>query len=275
MAGRRGAAGAGGRRSLAGSGTIRAVAWPAALALAGAAGGPLGSFLRRLAEGFENNLVREGRYLLILDGLATTTVLSVLSCLLGTALGALVCFLRMSPRRALSAPARAYIAVLRGTPVLVLLMLLYYVAFASVNVSAVLVAVLAFGLNFGAYAAEIYRTGIESVDRGQAEAGIALGFTKAAAFRHVVLPQTVRRILPVYEGELVSMVKMTSVVGYIAVQDLTKASDIIRSRTFDAFFPLVMVAVLYFLISGLLIRALGSVGRWTDPRRKAAREAGA
>lgn len=258
-----------------GGGTTLAVAWPAVLALAGAAGGPPGTFLRRVAEGFENNLVREGRYLLILDGLATTVLISVLAGLLGTALGALVCFLRMSPRRALSVPARAYVALLRGTPVLVLLMLLYYVAFASVNVSAVLVAVLAFGLNLGAYAAEIYRTGIESVDRGQAEAGIALGFTKAAAFRHVVLPQTVRRILPVYKGELVSMVKMTSVVGYIAVQDLTKASDLIRSRTFDAFFPLVLVAVLYFLVSGLLIHALGSVERWTDPRRKAARGGGA
>ena len=108
----------------------------------------------------------------------------------------------------------------------------------------VLVAVIAFGMNFAAYVSEIFRTGIEGVDKGQTEAGIAMGFSRAQTFLHVVLPQTVRRILPVYKGEFISLVKMTSIVGYIAVQDLTKASDIVRSRTFDAFFPLVMVAVL-------------------------------
>jgi polar amino acid transport system substrate-binding protein len=123
-------------------------------------------------------------------------------------------------------------------------MLVFYVVFASVDISPVLVAVLAFGMNFAAYVAEIFRTGIEGVDRGQTEAGMAMGFTKVATFTHIVLPQTIQRVLPVYKGEFISMVKMTSVVGYIAVQDLTKASDIIRSRTFDAFFPLILVALL-------------------------------
>ena len=138
--------------------------------------------------------------------------------------------------------------------------------------AAIIVAVIAFGMNFAAYGAEIYRSGIESVDRGQSEAGVAMGFTKVQAFTYIVLPQTIRRILPVYKGEVISMVKMTSIVGYIAVQDLTKASDIIRSRTFDAFFPLIMVAILYFLISWVLIQSLGYLERKTDPkytRRKA------
>jgi len=177
----------------------------------------------------------------------------------------------MSRRPLLNLPAKIYIAVLRGTPVLVLLMLVFYVVFASVNINPVVVAVIAFGMNFAAYVAEIFRTGIEGVDKGQTEAGLAMGFTRVRTFQYIVLPQTVRRILPVYKGEFISLVKMTSIVGYIAVQDLTKASDIIRSRTFDAFFPLIMVAILYFAISWLLIQALDYVERVTDPKYRRAK----
>jgi polar amino acid transport system substrate-binding protein len=123
-------------------------------------------------------------------------------------------------------------------------------------------------MNFAAYVSEIFRTGIDGVDKGQTEAGIAMGFTRARTFFYIVLPQTVRRILPVYKGEFISLVKMTSIVGYIAVQDLTKVSDIVRSRTFDAFFPLVMVAILYFLISWFLMQSLEYVERITDPKFK-------
>lgn len=228
--------------------------------------GALATGLRGVAESFRSNIMLEKRYLLIWDGLKTTVIISVFSVLLGTLLGGLVCFMRMSARRLLSLPARLYIAILRGTPVLVLLMLIFYVVFASVNIDPVLVAVIAFGLNFAAYSAEIFRTGIQGVDKGQMEAGIALGFTRVATFVHVVLPQTVHRILPVFKGEFISLVKMTSVVGYIAVQDLTKASDIIRSRTFDAFFPLLMIALLYFLISWVLLQFLEYLERVTDPK---------
>ena len=226
------------------------------------------SFGERLMASIRSNLIEEKRYLLLLDGLKTTVLIALLSTIVGTVMGALVCYLRMSANRLLSRAAMAYIAVLRGTPVLVLLMLVFYVVFGSVDINPVFVAVLAFGMNFGAYVAEIFRTGIEGIDRGQTEAGLAMGFTKVAAFRYIVLPQTVQRILPVYKGEFISMVKMTSIVGYIAVQDLTKASDIIRSRTFDAFFPLVLVAILYFLIAWILTRALDALERRTDPRRR-------
>lgn len=219
-----------------------------------------------VADSFRNNIILEDRYLLIWDGLKTTVIISVFSTLLGTLLGGLFCFMRMSARRWLSVPARIYIAILRGTPVLVLLMLIFYVVFASINIDPVLVAIIAFGMNFGAYAAEIFRTGIQGVDKGQMEAGIALGFTRVSTFVNIVLPQTIHRILPVFKGEFISLVKMTSVVGYIAVQDLTKASDIIRSRTFDAFFPLVMIAILYFLISWVLLQSLEYLERVTDPR---------
>jgi polar amino acid transport system substrate-binding protein len=228
-------------------------------------------FFAGVADSFEANILREKRYLLILDGLKVTVIISIFATLLGTLLGSVVCWLRMSHRPWLVLPAKTYINVIRGMPVLVLLMLIFYVVFASVDINPVLVAIIAFGLNFGAYVAEIFRTGIEGVDRGQTEAGLAMGFSKLQTFRLVVLPQTIQRILPVYKGEFISLVKMTSIVGYIAVQDLTKASDIIRSRTFDAFFPLVMVAILYFLIAWGLMQALEYLERATDPKRDRAR----
>ncbi len=225
------------------------------------------SFLQSFAERFYDNIIVEDRYLLILDGIKTTGVISVLAILLGTALGGLVCFLRMSRQKVLQGLARVYISIVRGIPVLVLLMLIFYVVFARVNVDPVLAAVLAFGINFAAYVSEMFRSSIESIDKGQTEAGIAGGFTKAQTFLYIVMPQAVRRVLPVYKGEVISLVKMTSIVGYIAVQDLTKASDIIRSRTFDAFFPLIMTAVLYFGISWLLLLSLGAVERRVERRR--------
>lgn len=121
--------------------------------------------------------------------------------------------------------------------------------------------------NFAAYVSEMFRTSIKSVDKGQQEAGIAGGFTKVQTFIYIVMPQALRQVLPVYKGEFISLVKMASVVGYIAVQDLTKAGDIIRSRTFDAFFPLIMIAVLYFIVSWSLALALDCVGFKLDPKR--------
>jgi polar amino acid transport system substrate-binding protein len=226
------------------------------------------SWWERLVASFQSNLIAEQRYRLILDGLWTTILISALSVLLGTLLGCVFCLLRMSRQPWLEWPARAYIALLRGSPVLVVLMLVYYVIFASVDLNPVVAAVLAFGMNFGAYVAEIFRSGIEGVDRGQTEAGLAMGFTPVATFRHIVLPQMLRRILPVYKGEVISLVKMTSIVGYIAVQDLTKASDIIRSRTFDAFFPLLLVALLYFLLSWVVSALLDRVQLWIDPQSR-------
>ncbi|OEU75322.1 MAG: hypothetical protein BA874_01215 [Desulfuromonadales bacterium C00003068] len=220
---------------------------------------------------FRINILHENRYLLILDGLKTTVIISIVATIMGTLLGALVCYMRMSKKFALRLPAKIYISIMRGTPVLVLLMLIFYVVFASVDINPIIVSIIAFGLNFAAYAAEIFRTGIDGVDKGQSEAGIAMGFSKVKTFIYIVLPQTIRRILPVYKGEFITLVKMTSIVGYVAVQDLTKASDIIRSRTFDAFFPLVMIAILYFLISWVLLQSLEYVERLTDPKYKRAR----
>ena len=226
------------------------------------------SFFARVKESFYNNIILEKRYLLLWNGLKVTFLISVMAALLGTLLGALVCTMRMSKNKVLQIVAKVYIDLLRGIPQVVLLMLMFYVIFAPLNISGVTVAIITFAMNFAAYVSEMFRTSIESVNKGQTEAGIAMGFSKAKTFFNIVLPQAVQRVLPVYKGEFIALVKMTAIVGYIAVQDLTKASDIIRSRTFDAFFPLIMVAILYFVLAWLLTFLLERVQLKTAPQRK-------
>lgn len=234
---------------------------------AGAAVGQ-GSFLEGLGQSFVRTFVTEDRWKLVLDGLLVTVVISVFSGLLGSVLGFGICMLRRSRRRAASLPAAVLIRVVQGTPIVVLLMILYYVVFGQVNISAILVAILGFALNFGVYVSEMLRTGIDAVDKGQIEAARALGFTKLRTFWKITFPQAARHFLPVFKGEFVSMVKMTSVVGYIAIQDLTKVSDIIRSRTLEAFFPLIATAVLYFLVANLLTILLTRLEIGLDPKRR-------
>jgi polar amino acid transport system substrate-binding protein len=156
--------------------------------------------------------------------------------------------------------------MMNGTSVLVLLMLIFYVVFASVRIDAVLVAIVTCALNCAVYVAEIFRTGIEGVDTGQSESGIAMGCSRLKTLLYIIMLQTARRILSVYKGECISWVKMTSIVGYIAVQDLTRASDSIRSRTCDAFLPLVQVAMLYCFIMWFLIQFIEYVERITDQK---------
>ena len=172
------------------------------------------------------------------------------------------------PQQAASALAAAFIRLVQGIPTLVLLMVLYYIVFASTMLSGVVIAILAFSINFGVYVSEMIRTGIDAVDKGQWEAAAALGFGRAKTFTKVIAPQAARHILPVYKGELISMVKMTSVVGYIAVEDLTKATDLIRSRTFEAFFPLIVTAVIYFLLAWALTSLLRLAELRIDPKRR-------
>lgn len=226
------------------------------------------TFLSGLKDSFHRNIILENRYLLLWNGLKVTFLISIMAALLGTLLGAIVCMMRMSKSRTLRLVAKVYIDLLRGIPQVVLLMLMFYVVFAAFDISGVWVATFTFAMNFAAYVSEMFRTSIESVKKGQTEAGVAMGFSKTKTFLYIVLPQAVQRVLPVYKGEFIALVKMTSIVGYIAVQDLTKASDIIRSRTFDAFFPLIMVAILYFLLAWSLTLLLEKIQVGTAPRRK-------
>ena len=212
-----------------------------------------------MAESFSNNLIVEDRYRMILDGLQVTLLITLCAAVLGTILGGLVCWMRMSRRRWLQQVARVYIDLMRGTPVLVLLMLMYYVVMAPVDATGIVVAIVTFAMNTAAYISEMLRTTIQGIDRGQTEAGLALGFTPRQTFFKIVLPQVVKAVMPVYQGEIISLLKGTSIVGYIAVADMTRASDLIRSRTFDAFFPLIVTALIYFLMAwliGLLLQSL-------------------
>lgn len=224
----------------------------------------LSTFWQSIADSFIHNFVNEKRYLLILNGLETTLVITVFAAILGTLFGGGICWMRMHRKKWVRNIAKVYIEIMRGTPVLVTLMIMYYVVMAPLNTSGVFVAIVTFAMNTSAYMAEMLRTSINSIDRGQTEAGLSQGFTKAQTFFFIVLPQAVRNVIPVYLGEVINLLKGTSIVGYVAVMDLTKSSDIIRARTFDAFFPLIVIAIVYFLIAwgiGLLLKYL------TKPRR--------
>lgn len=217
---------------------------------------------------FKNNFIIEERWKMVLSGLVVTIIISSFSLIFGTLLGSFICLMRRSKNRILSIVAKLYIRVIQGTPIVVMLMLLYYVIFGHVNIDAIFVSIIGFSMNFSAYTSEMFRTGIDAVDKGQLEAAVAGGFSKWQIFRLITLPQAAKHILPVYKGEFISMVKMTSIVGYIAVQDLTKASDIIRSRTFDAFFPLIATAILYFIITYIFILVLNIIELKIDQKRR-------
>ncbi len=214
-----------------------------------------------LTESFYNNLIVEDRYRMILDGLQVTLLITFCAAIFGTLLGGVVCWMRMSRRGWLQQTAKVYIDLMRGTPVLVLLMLMYYVVMAPVNATGIVVAIVTFAMNMAAYVSEMLRTSIEGIDRGQTEAGLALGFTPRQTFFKIVLPQVVRAVMPVYQGEVISLLKGTSIVGYIAVSDMTRASDLIRSRTFDAFFPLIVTAIIYFVVAWFVGQLLQSLVR--------------
>ncbi len=215
-----------------------------------------GSFWERVKKGFYKNVIEEDRWKMLLGGLKNTLIISLGALILGTLLGAGLCALRMSKKRFWRAAAKLYIDFMRGIPILVFLMIMFYIVLANAGLPGIVIAIIAFSFNLAAYTSEMFRTGIEGVDKGQWEAGRALGFSQSKTFFLIIVPQAMKHIIPVYKGEAISLVKNTSIVGYIAIQDLTKISDIVRSRTFDAFYPLIIVSILYLLIAwtlGLLL----------------------
>ncbi|MFI3333379.1 MAG: ABC transporter permease subunit [Rikenellaceae bacterium] len=214
------------------------------------------SLFGSIKRSFIRNIITEDRYKMILDGVWVTLIISILSIIFGTLMGALVCSMTMNKSRIIKGLGELYVTIIRGTPVLVILMINFYVIFAKTPLSPIWVATFSFAMNFGAYVSEMFRSSITSIDRGQREAGLAMGFSNIKTFIFIIAPQAIKRVLPVYKGEAISLVKMTSIVGYIAVQDITKVGDIIRSRTFDAFFPLLVSALLYFLIAYLFSKVI-------------------
>jgi polar amino acid transport system substrate-binding protein len=158
--------------------------------------------------------------------------------------------------------------LVQGMPMVVLLMILYYIIFGSVAISGIFVAVIGFTLTFGASVFGLLKMGVGTIDRGQYEAAYALGYANRRTFFRIILPQAIPHILPAYKGEIVGLIKATAIVGYIAVQDLTKMGDIVRSRTYEAFFPLIAVTVIYFVLEGLLGFLVSKIQIRMNPKKR-------
>lgn len=217
----------------------------------------LSEWLVNFKDKFVLNFIEDDRWKYIADGLGVTLEVTIFAVIIGIFLGFVVAVIRATHDMTgkltiLNFITRVYLTVIRGTPVVVQLLIIYFVIFGSVKIDKVIVAVIAFGINSGAYVAEIVRGGIMSVDKGQLEAGRSLGFNYVQTMFYIVLPQAFKNIFPALCNEFIVLLKETSVSGYIAMQDLTKGGDIIRSRTYDAFMPLVAVAIIYLLIVMLL-----------------------
>ena len=206
--------------------------------------------MQELKKEFILNFIEDNRWKYIVDGLKITLIVTIFAVLIGVLLGFLIAIVRTTHDKTgklkiLNAICKVYLTVIRGTPVVVQLMIIYFIIFGSVDISKVLVAIIAFGINSGAYVAEIFRSGIMSIDNGQFEAGRSLGFNYAQTMMYIIMPQAFKNVLPTLCNDFISLLKETSVSGYIALQDLTKGGDIIRSRTYDAFMPLIAVALIY------------------------------
>ena len=225
------------------------------------------SFWKELKASFNRTFIVEERWKLVTDGLGVTILISICSGILGSIIGFILCMLRRTKIKVIDWLALAFIRIIQGIPAVVFLMVLYYVVFGKVDISPIAVSIIGFAINFGAYVSEMMRTGIEAVDIGQNEAALALGYSNVQSFFKVIFPQAAKHFLPVMKGEFISMVKMTSIVGYIAGQDLTKATDIIRARTMEAFFPLIVTAVIYFIIANLMTTFLSKIETILNPRK--------
>lgn len=202
------------------------------------------------------NFIKEDRYMYLVNGLKNTLIITLFAVIIGVLLGFLVAVVRSTYSKTgrlwlLDKICGIYLTVIRGTPVMVQLLIMFYVVFASSN-NKLLVAIIAFGINSGAYVAEIVRSGIMSIDQGQFEAGRSLGFSYAQTMIYIILPQAFKNILPALANEFIVLLKETSICGYIGLTDLTRGGDIIRSRTYEAFLPLLGVALIYLImVAGL------------------------
>lgn len=223
-------------------------------------------FFLKIFDSFYNTLIYDDRYKYILEGLFNTIIIAFFAVIIGIIIGTFVALIRDNFDKngkmgLLNGIVKAYVNIIRGTPVILQLMIIYYVIFKSVNINIVIVSILAFGINSGAYVSEIIRAGINSVAIGQTEAGYALGFKYREVMKLIVLPQAVKNILPALGNEFITLLKETSVGAYIGVVELTKASDIIASRTYDYFFPLIIIACIYLALTLGLSKLMNKLER--------------
>lgn len=220
--------------------------------------------LENIGHELYKSLIYDKRYMYILTGLKNTLIISLFAVIIGFLLGTIIALINDSNEKngnfkILSTLGRWYVNVIRGTPMLLQLMIIYYVIFKSVDISPVLVGIIAFGLNSSAYVSEIIKSGINSVDTLQYESALSLGFNYSKTMIYVILPQAIKNILPALGNELVTLIKETSVAGYIGIVDLTKASDIIASNTYNYFFPLIITTIIYFILTTTLTKILNKI----------------
>ena len=219
-----------------------------------------------LADTFYRCFIEDNRWKFLADGLKNTLTVTFFAAIIGILLGFLVAIVRTTYDRThkmglLNAICRVYLTVIRGTPVTVQLLIMYFVIFTSPNASKLMVAILAFGINSGAYVAEIVRSGIMAIDPGQMEAGRSLGFNYVQTMISIIIPQAFKNVLPALANEFITLLKETSVSGYIALQDLTKGAYIIIGRTYSAFMPLIAIALIYLTLVMFFTWLVGKLER--------------
>ena len=207
-----------------------------------------------IRENIYNSFIYQDRYKYYLTGLGNTIIMAFFACLIGVILGLILSLVidyneKTGKLYLLSTFASMYIEIIRGTPALLQLMILYYIIFKSVNINIVVVGIISFGLNSGAYVSQIIRSGLISIPKGQEEASTMLGFNYYQTMKYVIMPQALRNVLPALGNEFITLLKETSVAGYIGILELTKASDIVASSTYDYFFPLLIVAIIYLILT--------------------------
>ena len=226
------------------------------------------SYLSIITESFNKTFIRENRWQLFWAGIGTTLLIAMMSILFGTVLGFLVFMLCRNGNRAASAITGFFVWLVQGMPVVVLLMILYYIIFGNVSISGTAVSIICFTLIFGAGFYSALKSGVSAIDKGQLEAAYALGYTNRQAFFRIILPQAMPLFMPAYKNSITELIKGTAIVGYVAVQDLTKIGDIVRSRTYEAFFPLIAIAVIYFILAAILIFIVKRIEFRIDPRQR-------
>ena len=225
-----------------------------------------------IKDSFDKTFIREGRWRLFVEGIGTTLLITVLSIIFGTILGFAVFMLCRNGNALVNAITRFFIWLIQGMPIVVLLMILYYVIFGNISISGTIVSIFGFTLIFGSSVFGNLRSGVNAVDPGQTEAAYTLGYSDREAFYRVVFPQALPHIMPFYKGQITELIKATAIVGYVAVQDLTKMGDIVRGRTYEAFFPLIAVAIIYFILAGILTFLVNKIEFRIDPKRRSPKD---
>ena len=226
------------------------------------------TFFQQLGESFNKTFIREGRWKLFVEGAGVTILITVTSIIAGTILGFIIYMLCRKGGVVMNKGTNVFLWLIHGMPTVLLLMILYYIVFGSSSLSGTWVSVVGFSLMFACSMIDMLRVGCNAIGKGQFEASTALGYSERQSFFKIILPQAAQHFLPIYRNDVVTLIKETSVVGYIAVLDLTKISDLVRSRTYEAFFPLIVTAIMYFIISAVLTKLVTLVEHSIDPKRR-------